>query len=386
MSNNRLLLISNSSKSVLNFRGKLIEAFQKAGLEVIVLLSDSNENEEIVKILHDRGCKVESFHLNRAGVNVFDDLRTLSDLYKIISRYQPDYVLGYTIKPVIYGSIAAKFAGVSKIYSLITGLGYAFISLDNPDHKVSYVQKIVFKLYKLALSFCTKVFFQNSDDAELFHKMKLVNSEKTIVVNGSGVDLSHYTYDITILNNTHAETPLTFTMLGRIIGDKGIREYIGAVRKIKEKYGNRVIFQLAGGLDSNPTAIQQAELDSWVKEGLIKYLGRLKDVRPTITNSHVFVLPSYREGTSRSILEAMSIGRPIITTNVPGCRQLVENGKNGFLAEAKSIESLEDAIEKIINLSTEELVQMGVHSRRIVEEKYDVHKVNAHMMREMGLN
>src|SRR5690606_10024410 len=174
-------------------------------------------------------------------------------------------------------------------------------------------------------------------------------------------------------------------MLGRIIGDKGIREYIGAAKEIKQKYGQKVVFQLGGGLDSNPTAIQKEELDEWINSEVIEYLGELKDVRPAITNSHVFILPSYREGTSRSILEAMSIGRPIVTTNVPGCKQLVRENINGYLSRPKSIESLVEAIEKILQLSAIELSIMGCNSRKIVEEKYDVSKVNKHMLDIMGI-
>lgn len=381
----KILLISNSSKSVLNFRGRLIDDFIKRGLQVIVLLRESEGSDEVIKLLQKKGCIVEKLYLNRAGVSVKDDFKTLFCIYKIVKNYKPDYVLSYTIKPVIYGAISAKISGVKNIYSLITGLGYAFVSLDNPNYKITNMQKIIFRLYKIALYFSKKVIFQNSDDANLFVKMRLVNEKKVNIVNGSGVDLSHYNYDLTILEEYAPEQPIKFLMLGRIIGDKGIREYVAAATKLKKKYGTKVIFQLGGGLDTNPTAIQQKELDEWVSTGVIEYLGKLQDVRPIITNSHVFILPSYREGTSRSILEAMSIGRPIVTTNVAGCRQLVEVGHNGFLAEAKSVQSLVDAIEKMINLSSNELIQMGTYSRKIVEDKYDVHKVNEHMLTIMDI-
>lgn len=382
----KFLLIATSLSSITNFRGKLLSEISKNGGEIFIILPDIFIGDSGLNRLQNNGYTVHFVPLLRTSISPVLDVKSIFNIYFKIKEIKPDIILSYTIKPVIYGSIAARLAGAKQIYSLITGLGYAFISLDDPNHKVTTLQNIVFKLYKIALSFCVKVFFQNSDDAALFHQMKLVNKDKTIIVNGSGVDLSHYTYDISILEEMSPNKPLVFLMLGRIIGDKGIREYVGAAKNIKKKYGDRVVFQLAGGLDSNPTAIKQDELDTWINEGSIEYLGKLKDVRPAITNSHVFVLPSYREGTSRSILEAMSIGRPIVTTNVPGCRQLLENGKNGFLAEAKSIESLEEALEKVIKLSTEELVRLGVHSRHIVEEKYDVDKVNAHMLREMGLN
>lgn len=385
MFDKKILIISNSSKSVLNFRGKLIDDLISKGLQVIVLLKEPEDSTEVTKELQKKGCIVENIYLNRAGISIKDDLKTLFCIYKVIKKHKPEYVLSYTIKPVIYGAISSKMLGLKNIYSLITGLGYTFVSLDNPKHTITKTQKIIFSLYKIALLFSKKVIFQNPDDANLFKTLKLVDSKKTYIVNGSGVDLSHYTFDLKLLEEYTSSQPLRILMLGRIIGDKGVREYINAAKQLKKKYGQKVIFQLGGGLDSNPTAIQKEELDGWVASGVIEYLGRLSDVRPAITNSHIFILPSYREGTSRSILEAMSIGRPIVTTNVPGCRQLVEVNCNGYLAEPKSVESLVHAIEKIMNLSTRELVQMGIYSRKIVEEKYDVHKVNKHMLAIMDI-
>ena len=380
---NKVVVFSSTSRSLIGFRGQLINKLISLGMEVHVFSPDFQE--DILLILNEMGVIVHTVPLERTKISLYSDFQTLLKVTLVLKNIQPNYILSYTIKPVIYGSIAAKIAGVKNIYSLITGLGYAFISLEHPNHKVTNLQKVVFNLYKMALFCSNKVIFQNSDDAELFEKMNLVNSKKINIVNGSGVDLSHYNYDLTILEEYAPEQPIKFLMLGRIIGDKGIREYIAAATELKKKYGTKVIFQLGGGLDTNPTAIQQKELDEWVSTGVIEYLGKLKDVRPPITNSHVFILPSYREGTSRSILEAMSIGRPIVTTNVAGCRQLVEVGRNGYLAEAKSVQSLVDAIEKMINVSSKKLIQMGIYSRKIVEDKYDVHKVNEHMLTIMDI-
>ena len=380
---NKVVVFSSTSRSLIGFRGQLINKLISLGMEVHVFSPDFQE--DILLILNEMGVIVHTVPLERTKISLYSDFQTLLKVTLVLKNIQPNYILSYTIKPVIYGSIAAKIAGVKNIYSLITGLGYAFISLEHPNHKVTNLQKVVFNLYKMALFCSNKVIFQNSDDAELFEKMNLVNNKKINIVNGSGVDLSHYNYDLTILEEYAPEQPIKFLMLGRIIGDKGIREYVAAATELKKKYGTKVIFQLGGGLDTNPTAIQQKELDEWVSTGVIEYLGKLKDVRPPITNSHVFILPSYREGTSRSILEAMSIGRPIVTTNVAGCRQLVEVGRNGYLAEAKSVQSLVDAIEKMINVSSKKLIQMGIYSRKIVEDKYDVHKVNEHMLTIMDI-
>lgn len=381
----KFFVIATSISSIVNFRGKLLDEIFSKNHSVHIIIPEEFRENSIVENLIDNGFGVHFIPLSRTSISISNDLKSLFHLIKIIKSEKPDIILSYTIKPVIYGSIAAKIVGIKNIYSLITGLGYAFISLENSNHKITILQKVVFNLYKIALFCSNKVIFQNSDDAEVFKKMNLVNSKKINTVNGSGVDLSHYNYDLTILEEYAPEQPIKFLMLGRIIGDKGIREYVAAATELKKKYGTKVIFQLGGGLDTNPTAIQKKELDEWVSTGVIEYLGKLQDVRPTITNSHVFILPSYREGTSRSILEAMSIGRPIVTTNVAGCRQLVEVGRNGYLAEAKSVQSLVDAIDKMINVSSKELIQMGTYSRKIVEDKYDVHKVNEHMLTIMDI-
>lgn len=381
----KILIIATSSDSLMIFRKALIVDFQKKYFDVHVAAPNINSNTVIREQLDNLGVAYHQIKLDRTGLNIYSDFLSIISLTKLIFQIKPDYVLSYTIKPVIYGAIVSKFLGVKNIYSLITGLGYIFISLDDSKYKTTKLQKIVFVLYKISLFFSKKVIFQNPDDANLFEDMKLVNPEKINIVNGSGVDLSFYDYDISILEDYTSEQSLKFLMLGRIIGDKGIREYIGAARELKKKYGKKVVFQLGGGLDTNPTAILKEELDEWINTGIIEYLGELKDVRPAIANSHVFILPSYREGTSRSILEAMSVGRPIVTTNVPGCKQLVIENINGYLSEPKSIGSLVEAIEKILQLSPIELSKMGCNSRKIVEEKYDVSKVNKHMLDIMGI-
>lgn len=380
----KFLIISSFLPSVLNFRGKLLETIHQQGYEIHIIAPDLTsfpaEHDKLLAL----GYCVHEIPMQRTGTNLVADLKTLGNMYRLIKKVKPDYVLSYTIKPVIYGTLAAWLVKVPYRFALITGLGYAFKDVEQSS-KRSLFQKIVHSLYHQALSRTHKAIFQNSDDANLFKEMKLVDPTKINIVNGSGVDLNHYIYDLSVLETYNSNKPIKFLMLGRIIGDKGIREYIGAAKEIKQKYGQKVVFQLGGGLDSNPTAIQKEELDEWINSEVIEYLGELKDVRPAITNSHVFILPSYREGTSRSILEAMSIGRPIVTTNVPGCKQLVRENINGYLSKPKSIESLIEAIEKILQLSAIELSIMGCNSRKIIEEKYDVSKVNKHMLDIMGI-
>lgn len=378
----KFLIFGTQLTSIFNFRGKLLEEIQCKGYEIHIL-TGKTDNLELIEKCENLDYKLHFIELERTGLNPLKDALSLFLIYRKVNHIKPNLMLNFTIKPVMYGTFAAFLSNVKKRYSLITGLGYLFTSNSKNNN---FLKKTIYFFYKFSLNLNNKVIFQNYDDRDYLLKLAFIkNIENTAIVNGSGVDLSFYSYDLTILENYSSDKPIKFLMLGRVIGDKGVREYIAAAKNLKNKYGHKVIFQLAGGLDINPTAIKKEELNEWINTGIIEYLGKLKDVRPAIINSHVFVLPSYREGTSRSILEAMSIGRPIVTTNVAGCRQLVDVGNNGYLAEAKSVQSLVDAIEKMINLSSNELIQMGAYSRKIVEDKYDVHKVNEHMLTIMDI-
>jgi glycosyltransferase involved in cell wall biosynthesis len=287
---------------------------------------------------------------------------------------KPTYVLGYTIKPVIYGSIAAWLAGVPHRFALITGLGYAF----QGDGQRSRLQTLVQSLYSLALARVGKVFFQNPDDEALFRQRNILKkSARSVVVNGSGVDVGSFAL-------MHLPSgPPRFLLIARLLGDKGVREYASAANAIRANHPE-VRFALVGWIDENPDSISQSELDTWVAEGTLEYLGRMADVRPAIADSTVYVLPSYREGTPRTVLEAMAMGRAIITTDAPGCRETVVEGENGLLVSVKSVDGLVHAMLKFVKdpgLAS----RMGTRARQIAEEKYDVHKVNAVMLREMGI-
>lgn len=378
----KFLMISSFLPSVLNFRGKLLEAIHHQGHEIHIIAPDLELFQPEMDKLKSLGYSVYSVEMQRTGTNPIADIKTLFEIYKITKKIKPDYVLSYTIKPVIYGTLAAYLAKVPNRFSLITGLGYAFQNVDNTSKRSTF-QKIVHWLYKQALIRSSKVFFQNPDDLALFKQLNLLsNKVPAVVVNGSGVNVADFEV-VNLPRAVNGEVRVSFLLIARLLQDKGIREYVEAAKLIKKEYP-QIEFNLVGWIDENPTAIKQQELDSWIDGKIIKYWGKLSDVRPAIAESSIYVLPSYREGTPRTVLEAMSMGRAIITTDAPGCRETVEHDGNGYLVEVKSVTSLEMAMRKFIQ--NPELAEiMGTRSREIALHKYDVHQVNHHMMTEMGI-
>ena len=371
----RLLFVAGFAESIVSFRGALIGELVRAGCEVHVAAPGMALFPEIGPRL---GLPVDRLHdipMARAGTNPLSDAGTMFALYRLMRAIQPDAVLPYTIKPVIYGTLAAWLARVPRRFALVTGLGYAFTG-----EKKGLVKRIVHRLYALSLMRATKVFFQNPDDDQLFRQLGILPaSVPSVVVNGSGVDVSSY-----------AQVPLpaaapSFLLIARLLGDKGVREYANAAARIKKRYP-QARFLLVGWIDENPDAIGQDELDRWVKDGVIEFLGKLSDVRPAIAATTVYVLPScYREGTPRTVLEAMAMGRAVITTDAPGCRETVIDGENGYLIPVRSVDVLTEAMARFVD-EPELAARMGARSRQLAVEKYDVNKVNAVMLREMGVS
>lgn len=369
----RFLLIAGFPDSLLHFRGPLIGALLEASQEVHVAAPDLSAISPVRLELESRGVTVHQIPLRRTGTNPLADLRLTLHLIRLMSRIRPDRVLGYTIKPVVYGTLAATVARVPMRFALITGLGYAF----QGDGERGLLRSLVQRLYSLALRRTQMTFFQNPDDESLFRTLDLLpRGVSSCVVNGSGVDVSAFSV---------APMPAgtRFLLIARLLGDKGVREYVAAARKVRARHPEAV-FSLVGWIDVNPDAIRRDELDAWITEGVIDYLGRLNDVRPAIAGCTVYVLPSYREGTPRTVLEAMAMGRAVITTDAPGCRETVVNGENGILVPVKAVDELADAMLRFIE-QPELAFRMGQRSRQIAEEKYDVHRVNAVMLREMGI-
>ena len=370
----RFLMIAGLADSLLNFRGPLIVALQMQGLQVHVAAPNLPEGNSTRQQLEALGLTEHNVSLLRTGTSPITDMNTLCDLWRLMRRVKPQYVLSYTIKPVIYGTLAAWLAGVPSRFALITGLGYAF----QGEGRRPRLQSLVQRLYALALSRAHKVFFQNPDDEALFRQRGILAVwTPACVVNGSGVDLGSFTVV------PQPAGPVSFLLVARLLGDKGVREYAQAARRVRAAHPD-VRCALVGWIDCNPDAVTQQELNTWVAQCALQFLGRLTDVRPAISDCSVYVLPSYREGTPRTVLEAMAMGRPIITTNAPGCRETVLDGDNGFLVPIRSVDALVAAMERFI-IKPELIQRMGARSRQIAEEKYSVHKVNAMMLREMGI-
>lgn len=370
----RVLVVGGLADSLINFRGALLSEMVRRGHEVIACAAE--DSKEIADDLAAIGVRYVALHFKRAGLNPIGDLVLLIRLAMLMRRLRPDIVLAYTIKPVIYGSLACRLAGVTRCYAMITGLGYAFMSASSWQQRL--VGRFARRLYRLALTADSGVFFQNGDDLAEFVRTGLLSSpEKALVINGSGVDIDRF------VPAPLPGGPVTFLLIARLLKDKGIAEYAAAAAAIKQRYPETV-FRLLGPFDPNPAAIGRGQIDAWQQAGVLEYLGEAKDVRPHLAACSVYVLPSYREGTPRTVLEAMAMGRPVVTTDAPGCRETVRHGENGFLVAVKDVAGLVKAMEAFI-ARPELISRMGRRGREVAENKYDVRKVNAAILKHMRL-
>ncbi|MDF2691186.1 MAG: glycosyltransferase [Gammaproteobacteria bacterium] len=361
-SSKKVLILGSSVQSLIRFRLHLMKDWQKMGYQV---MAAAPEDKNAESVLAQYAIQFTPIRLKHTSLNPFSDIKAILDLRKILKYYQPDYVLSYTLKPILYGSWLAKRYQVAHIGSMLTGLGYVF---SGNSFKQSCLQSVLKRLLKKVFEWNQVVFFQNPDDAKQFIDNKLIAADKVTILNGSGVELNEYPLK-------PYPQKCSFILLARLLHEKGIADYAAAAKIIKSRYPD-VKFLLAGPHYPSPSSIKQSELDEWLASAAIEYLGDLKDVRPALEQASVFVLPSYyREGTPRAILEAMAMGRAIITTTMPGCRETVELGKNGYLVPIKNPQALASAMQHFIE-QPDLVFSMGQASRKLAEEKYDVCKVN----------
>ncbi len=351
----RIGIVINTTWNVYNFRLPLVKAFLSQHHEVVAVTPYDDTVTELTKI----GCRHRHINMENKGSNPLNDLKLLSRYTELFKEEAFDVVLCFTIKPNIYATLAARICGI-PVLANVTGLGTVFLQKG--------LTSMIGKLgLRLALPFTSKVFFQNPDDHKQFVGSRFVSHKKTEVLSGSGIDLQEFR-PIQVPKNEK----FTFIMIARAIFDKGIREYIEAIRILKSK-GLDYEFKLLGALEPQKgLGVDAATVAQWEREKLITYLPHTKDVRPFIAHSDCVVLPSYREGTPRTLIEAASMARPIITTDVPGCRETVKNGYNGLLCNPKSAEDLALKMEKIASFSEEKLLEMGKNSRKLAEAKFDV--------------
>jgi len=351
----KVVIVVNNAWYAYNFRFNLVKGLKKKGYEVVFIAPYDEKYSELLKQ------EFEFFNINidAKGINPISDFKIMVSLYNLYKEMKPDVILTFTIKPNIYSSIVSALLGIKSI-SNITGLGTLFI-------KETLITKVAKLLYKVALGFNSRVFFQNSDDKELFINNNLVSENKCELLPGSGVDLNKFIPRVKNIN----DDKFIFLLIARLLKDKGLLEFIEAIKIVKNKYSD-VEFQILGEVGvANKTAVTQEELQTWIDDSLVNYLGTTDSVQDVIADVDCVVLPSYREGTPRSLLEACAMEKPIIATNVPGCKEVVDNGVNGFLCEVKSAGDLADKMKMMIDLSEEERVAMGIAGREKVMKEFD---------------
>jgi len=366
----KFILISPKNRTVYNFRGDLIKEIIANGYEVVVTGPDRTDVDKIEAL----GARFKEIPMDKTGTSISSDLKYCENLTKFLKDEKPDAVLGYTVKPVVYGAIAAKRAGVKNINCLITGGGYTFVSRSA---KARILGLIVRNLYRIGLSSATHVIFQNKDDLREFCSKHLVNKKKCSCVNGSGVNMEQF-------RPVPIPDEPTFFMLSRLLKSKGVGEYLEAARIVKKQYP-QAKFKLLGKYEYiMQDAMDQDYIESFINDGIVERFEETDDVRPYYEMCSVYVLPSYREGTPRTVLEAMAMGRPIITTDTQGCRETVKDGVNGFLVAVKNSQAIAEKMIWFIE-HPEAIQEMGQKSYQYAFKKFDVNKVNANMIRIMNL-
>lgn len=365
-----LALITSHAPSLVHFRAPLIRKLQAQGIQVLALAPNFDEHSRVA--MQALGATPIDCPMSRTGMNPLVDAINTWKMAQLLKRLKPDIALGYFIKPVIFGSIAAWWAGVPRRFAMVEGLGFVFTPGTNGlSFKRRMLKRLVLWLYKLGLSRAQRVIFLNPDDQAELVAAGLLPARKGFLLGGIGLELNQWPQQPPVLE------PVTFLLVARLLREKGIEDYAAAARIVKRQHP-QARFILLGGLDDNPGSITQADVEAWVTEGILEWHGHVP-VQPWLVQTSVYVLPSYREGVPVSTQEAMAMGRPIITTDVPGCRETVLDGVNGFLVPARDADALAQKMLLFIH-QPELIAPMGQASRRLAEERFDVHKVNQRLM------
>lgn len=364
-------VLSSHTPSLFWFRLDMMRSFLKEGHIVYAI---GNESEELWKDEFEKyGILYRQISVVRNGTNPLSDLKTLFSIKKVLKEIKPNKLFTYQAKTVVYGGIAAKMLGITEVYPLIAGIGSVFTPKSVKQKIISTILRFE---YKIGLKNSIAVFFQNHDDSDVFIKKNILPSEKMVYIDGSGVNINNFKeFDL-------PPVP-TLLFIGRLIKDKGIIEYLEACRQAKKENSN-IRCLLVGPFDTNPSAITREELQRYIDDRTVEYFGEQKDVRPFIAQSSIYVLPSYHEGTPKTVLESMACGRAIITTDAPGCRETVIDGFNGYLVPVKDVAAIRDKIIYLVNNPTV-VKKMGKNSRQIAVKKYDSDIVNDSIMSTMKI-
>lgn len=350
----KIAVVLNTSWNIYNFRKGLIKSLMDKGNQVITIAPKDNYTNKLMEM----GCRHIPVKMDSRGARPLKDFLLILELYWIYKKIKPDVILHYTIKPNIYGTIAASLLGIPVVNN-VCGLGTIFL-------KDNIVSKVAIGLYRIAFRFPKKIFFQNEDDKNLFVERKIVSKKVCDLLPGSGININDFSPGTNLKNKR-----FTFLLISRLIYDKGILEYVEAVERLK-KEGIDAKFQLLGPIDEkHKRGIPNHIIQEWIEKNQVEYLGSTADVKPFIENADCIVLPSYREGTPKSLLEAASMAKPIVATNVPGCNNVVRDGKNGYLCNLKDSSDLARKMKLMFSLEPQSRFEMGEYSRDYVKQKFD---------------
>lgn len=360
----KILILANNDIGLYQFRKELIDELLLQNNEVFISLPDG----EFVSLLVQKGCKFIPTPVDRRGINPKKDLSLVKRYFKILKRVKPDLVITYTIKANIYGGFACRMKKIPYAVN-ITGLGTAF-------QKEGLLKSFVIFLYKAALKNAKVVFFENSENMKIFRQLKICKKEQTKLLNGAGVNLEHYQY----IEYPSKQHPIHFLFIGRIMKEKGVEELFAAMEKLHRE-GQDCVLDMLGEYEEDYKAV----IEKYKKAGWLNYYGYQKDIRPFIKEAHCFVLPSWHEGMANTNLECAASGRPVITSNIPGCKEAVIEGKSGLLCERKNASSLYKSMKMFLNMTHEEKIKMGKAGRRHIEDVFDKKMVIGETMKGLGL-